>query len=125
MYCRNAGIVLTDERETIHTLKHMFDSKYELIAFLQGLNVRVPARSSYSQILGIIRESGSEEKFAQAVFHTKDLESGIQIADVMQGLSTLTLWEVKILGSELSSKERNWTFRKTPKKAVVDAIAKH
>jgi hypothetical protein len=83
------------------------------------MGITVPERSTYSQILAFIRESGNEEKFAQAIFHTRDLESGIKAEDFLQGLSTLTLWELRALGQELSDHERLWRFKKNPKAVLV------
>lgn len=116
---------MKDDKEIISAIKHMFDNKMELIASLQGLGIKVPAKSSYSQILNIIRESDLEEKFAQAVFHTSNLKSGVRMQDVIQGLSTLSLSELKSLAQELSRGETIWKYRKTPKVAVVDAITRN
>lgn len=113
---------MADDKEIIRVIRYLFDNKFELITYLQGLGITVPERSSYSHILSVIRESGNEKKFAQAVFHTDNIESGITIEDTVQGLSTMTLYESKLLAQELSQHERKWTFKKNPKAAVVRAI---
>jgi hypothetical protein len=109
---------LTSDLEIIRVIRHLFDTKYELTAYLRQIGINAPERSSYNQILELIRESGDEEKFARAVFHTKDLASGIEAEDLLQRLSTLTLWELRDLGAELSSHEKKWKFRKIPKAAL-------
>ena len=116
---------MSSDSEIIRVIRHMFDSKYELITYLKQLDIIVPERSSYGQILGFIRETGNEEKFAQAIFHTRDLESGIRAGEFLQGLSTLTLLDLKALGQELSEHEKAWKFRKTPKAAVVREITRN
>jgi hypothetical protein len=115
-----------DDRQIIRTLRYTFnDDKFELVTFLEQLGLKVPVKSTYSQILDRIRSTGWEEKFARAVFHVDDLESAIRIADITQALSTLTLRELKSLASELSDRERKWKFRKTPKTAIVHAITRN
>jgi len=114
---------MTDEKKIISVVRGLFDNKFELVTYLRQLGIAIPQRSSYSQILSLIRESGNEKKFAQAVFQTDNIESGIQIEDTVQGLSTMTLWELKMLGQELSHHEKKWAFKKKPKAVVIRSIA--
>lgn len=116
---------LASDLEIIRVIRHLFDTKYELTTYLQQIGISVPETSSYNQILGLIRASGNEEKFAHAVFHTKDLESGIEAEDLLQRLSTLTLLELRDLGQELSNHEKDWRFRKLPKAALLRDLTRH
>jgi hypothetical protein len=111
------------DKKIINAIRYLFDNKFELTSYLQQLGITIPERSSYSQILSLIYESGNERKFAEAVFHADSIESGIQIQDTAQGLSTMSLPELKALAQELSQHEKKWTFRKTPKAAVIRSIA--
>jgi hypothetical protein len=113
---------MADDKKIINVIRYLFDNKFELVNYLRQLGIDVSERLSYNQILSLIRESGNERKFAQAVFHTDNIESGIQIEDTVQGLSTMTLWESKMLAQELSQHEKIWTFKKNPKAAVVRSI---
>jgi len=113
---------MADEKKILSVIRYLFDNKFELVTYLRQLGIAIPQKSSYSQILSLIRESGNEKKFAQAVFHTDNIESGIQIEDTVQGLSTMTLWELKMLAQELSHHEKKWTFKKNPKAVVIRSI---
>jgi hypothetical protein len=113
---------MADDEEIINAIRYLFDTKFELVSYLQQLGITIPQRSSYSQILSLIYESGNERKFAEAVFHADSIQSGIQIQDTAQGLSTMSISESKALAQELSQHEKKWTFRKVPKAAVIRSI---
>jgi hypothetical protein len=116
-------VLLTEDSEIISAIRYMFDNnKSGLISFLKQLGISVPTKSTYNQILSIIRHDDSDGKFARAVFHVNDLESGVQVADIIQALSTLALDELRSLANELSGDEKKWKFKKTPKATIIYTI---